>query len=242
MYYLWVLAVIAAFALATLGIVRLQLWSALQFAWVEFAILSIFSAIGGAIHARRLALGFEPRVSPERVNAKAEAERQRQRQRLLDEIFQLVHARQSQRANGPLTAWLAHADASHLADDARVITHAALNWHNQRGVTTVLQILLGSLVTANSHTVAMETLLYVLEKQPEFTLTSELHTLRLAQWAITDGRPRLALQILTRYERQCSRSTLEQRGQIAARRFAYQDGCASERVTFPWDAARGANR
>ena len=32
-------------------------------------------------------------MSPERVNAKAEAERQRQRQRLLDEIFQLVHAR-----------------------------------------------------------------------------------------------------------------------------------------------------
>ena len=32
-YYLWVLAVIAAYALATLGIVRLQLWSALQFAW-----------------------------------------------------------------------------------------------------------------------------------------------------------------------------------------------------------------
>src|SRR5208283_6123741 len=139
MYYLWVLAVIAAFALATLGILRLQVWSVLQFAWGEIAILSIFSAIGGAIHARRLALGFEPRVSPERVNAKAESERERQRQRLLDEIFQLVNARQSQRADGPLTAWLAHADPSHLADDVRVITHAALNWHNPRSVTTVLR-------------------------------------------------------------------------------------------------------
>ncbi len=201
LYYLWVLAVIAAFALATVEILRLHLWSALQFAWLELAILSIFSGIGGAIHVRRLELGFEPRVSPERVNEKAEAERLRQRQRLLDEVFQLVHARQSQRADGPLTAWLAQADPSRLADDARAIRQAALNWHNEQGVTTVLQILLGSLVAAERHTVVMETLLEVLDKKPEFTLTSELHTLRLAQWAVSDGRPRLALKILTRYER-----------------------------------------
>ena len=200
-YYLLILAVVAVVTLCAVYLASPALWPALRYALMELLILSAFSFIGGAIYARRGALNFEPRTSPERALAKVEATRRHDRQRLFDELYQCVNARQYQAVALPLHRWLQATDLSHLQEDVPAIAAAALNWHNPRGTTAVLRALITWLVDAGKPTEAVQTLRTAVERDADFSLTSESHTLALARSARTVGQPRLALQVLNRFER-----------------------------------------
>jgi hypothetical protein len=199
-YYLCVIAVIAALTMGAILAWRSPMWSMIRLALMELSVLAAFSFIGGAVYARRVSLGFEPRSSPERTQAKAETERRRRLQHFLDELFQFVNARQSQRAVQLLGTWLAQTAPGDLADDSRTIVGTVLQWHAERGASVVLRSLIGNLATAGKLALAMETLHTVLAQQADFTLDSEASALELARHARAIGQPRFALQILNRYE------------------------------------------
>ena len=198
--YFLVLAVITALSTIAVLLWHAPMWSPLRYAFLELSVLAAFSAIGGAVYLRRGALEFEPRTSPERVQELAESSRHRERQRMLDELFQLVNSRQSRRAAKLLQAWFAPSDPTAFAEDAHTVVQAALTWHNEWGTTLVLRGLFELLIAAVKPGVAMDSLRSVLANYPDFTLDSEPGTLALARWANASGQPRLALQILHRFE------------------------------------------
>ena len=200
-YYLWVLTAIAALCTAALLFWRTPLWSPVRYGLIELCVLSIFSLIGGAVYARRGRLQFEPRSSPERIDGITTANRHRQRQLMLDRVYQLVNARKSQHAAEPLKSWLSSLDSAQVHEDAQVIATTAAHWHNARGATLVLRCLIDQLLAAGRAAVAFHILRDALALDPEFTLDSEPHTLTLVHYVLTTGQPRLALQILDRYQR-----------------------------------------
>lgn len=200
-YYLCVLAAIAALCSAALLLWSAPLWSSVRYGLLELAVLSTFSLIGGAVYARRGPLQFEPRSSPERVQDTAAADRHRQRQLMLDRVYQLVNARQSQRAAEPLKSWLSSLDIAYLHEDALIIATTASQWHNARGVTLVLRCLIGELLADGHSAEALHAMRAALAQDPGFTLDCEPHTLLLARYVLTLGQPRLALQILDQYQR-----------------------------------------
>ena len=71
--YAAVLGIIAGVILALWLTTQLALWMPVQFAFGMFALLSIFSSLGGALYERRHELGLETWHSPERT---ADKERQ----------------------------------------------------------------------------------------------------------------------------------------------------------------------
>jgi hypothetical protein len=198
-YYLWVLAAITGLGGAVLLAWRAPLWMAVRYGLSELAILATFSFIGGAVHARRGPVGFDPRASPERGHDLAMAQRKRQRQLMLDGVYQLVNARKSPQTAEPLRAWFSALDSAHVREDAQVIAGTAAQWHNARGATLVLRFLIAQLLATGHPAVALEILRGALTRDPEFTADSEPDTHALARYLLTTGQPRFALQILDRY-------------------------------------------
>jgi len=219
-YYLWIIAMIAALSALAVLAWRAPLWPALRFAFAELAVLEAFSLIGGAVYARRLPLGFEPRRSPERIQARVAAEIQRQLQQLLDELFQFVNARQSERAVQHLGHWLAQCDPGHLGEDARTITGTVLQWQSERGTTILLRGLIGHLAGAGKLPLALETLHAVLAQRAGFSVGSESTAVALARHARANGQPHFALQILDRYAQQFPDSPWSETGQQLRRELA----------------------
>jgi hypothetical protein len=213
LYYLWIVAAIAVLAAVAVLAWRTPLWSAIRYALVELAVLEAFSLIGGAVYARRLPLGFEPRRSPERIQARVAAELRRQLQQLLDELFQFVNARQSERAVQHLAHWLAQCDPGHLAEDARAISATVLQWHSELGTTILLRGLIGQLADAGKLSLALEMLHAVLAQRAGFCVGSEPVAIELARHARASGQPRFALQILDRYAQQFPDSPWSEAGQ-----------------------------
>ena len=61
--------------------------------------LAMFSVLGGVLHARRHAVGFEPEYSPERRQRRDDRDRDRERDLLVDQVFAEFRAGRQQ------TAW-----------------------------------------------------------------------------------------------------------------------------------------
>jgi len=107
MMYAAVLAVIACFALGLGLLGKLALWLPLQLGIAMFAVLSIFSVLGGALYERRNELGLEARISPERI---AERQSRADSQKSADtvaEAYGLVRVGSHSKAWAVLQDWLA---------------------------------------------------------------------------------------------------------------------------------------
>jgi hypothetical protein len=84
--YVGIVALVLVYALSLLALRALLPWwvliPAAQFAW-----LSVYALIGGALYEERAALGHEAIDTPERRAARARLERERERQRFMDTIY-----------------------------------------------------------------------------------------------------------------------------------------------------------
>ena len=65
---------------------------------LQLLLLLVYAAIGGALYERRLELGFEPRISPERAAERVEAERLARRQQFIDGLYKDLRVREAPRA------------------------------------------------------------------------------------------------------------------------------------------------
>ncbi|HUK01404.1 MAG TPA: hypothetical protein VLW26_03900 [Steroidobacteraceae bacterium] len=198
-YYLLIILVIAAYALALIYLAQTALWSYFWYCLAEFAVLSVFSLIGAVLFARRHELEFEPKRSPERTAAAAEEERVKRRSAMLDDVFGPMRVQEFERALIPLKHWLAKSQEATLDLDARAIVSTAVRWNSQRGLDVVAQQVVAHLVRAGHVDTALELLGVALAHDPGCSLSQEHETVMLANRARTTGQRALALQILRNY-------------------------------------------
>jgi hypothetical protein len=196
-YYLLILCVTAGYALALQR--RTALWEFAWYALLEFAVLSVFSLIGGVIFLRREQLGFEPRSSPERQASAAEAERLQRRARVLDQAYGFVRVSEHRQAVAALGEWLGSVDARHVALDARAIMTQAARWNSDRSLAAVSQFVIAYLMQGARLDLALEALDAALAHLPGFALDSESATLLLARRARAQGQTALARSMLENF-------------------------------------------
>jgi len=220
LYYPVVLALIAAACLAFISVNYLRLWLTVRFMLMEVCILACYSVIGEAIFARREAVGFAARFSPERKLEQESQQRNKLRQRAIDEIYEAVNARQYISAATRLDAWLTEVDTKYVRADAQAIAAAAVLWRNDPGTAAVLRGVLLWLMAKSQSAEALEITRSALARLPNFSLTTEPATLALAEIARSLGQPRLASKVLDNFSQQYPAI------QLSARALALRSECA----------------
>jgi hypothetical protein len=115
--YALVLVIIASYTLLIALLERWAPWLPLQFALILFALLSLFSTLGGALYERRHELGLETSVSLERTQALQQAQELHQSERLVTEAYGKQRAGSHTEAWQLLQHWLTN--RGHDPDDYR---------------------------------------------------------------------------------------------------------------------------
>jgi hypothetical protein len=175
------------------------LWTVLRVALLMQLWLFTFAALGGAVHARREQLGYEPEHSPERSRARADAEQARERNRFMEALFaqtrsgRLAEALESVRQR-VLTADSAVAELSWIHDWATA-------WEDPRLANALAQDLLPRLLAFGRTGEALRITKARLQADPAFRPALAAQTLRLAELARAGGDRALARRLLEEFER-----------------------------------------
>ena len=120
----------------------------------QLLLFSLATALGTAVHARRLELGFEPSRSPERDSEHAARREARAHAEVADELFALIRVRRTADAWAAATAWL---DRSGRQPDAhRWLRDRALSWGEAAFADSLNDLLVGRLVALGRRGEALE--------------------------------------------------------------------------------------
>ena len=196
--YLVLLAMMLGIGVVVVLLLRLGVTRVVLYVAVELLVLAFYAAIGGALHDRRIDLGFDPLNSPERQSEREAAEHVRLRQAMLDAVYASTHA--GNYTDGPkrLKDWFAGPDAQ-LVPDAHAATRQVLAWQKDRAVAETLRTLASLCLEARQPAVALSTADAAVGRIPAFALASEAEALALAQYASQTGRRGLARRLLDNY-------------------------------------------
>lgn len=193
---LWVLFCAGLSVLVTLS----GLWLFVQIAALQLLLLLTCAFIGGAVYMRRVELGFEPLVSPERTALREEQDLHAQRQRMIDAIYNLVQMRRPVEALATVRQWLEGAASHHLPADVKAILLAGANWSEKRGFVALLRGLAPLLISMRQPGLAFAAVEAGLAAAPGFTLEQESDALRMIRFALQTGRKRMAATLLANLE------------------------------------------
>jgi hypothetical protein len=144
-YYLGILAVMAVAAALIVIRGRTGAWNIWTYAVTEVAVLTTFSMLGGALFERRLELGFEPMVSPERRMEKEEREHARRLNTMLDYFYAQMRINKHEFALEALRQWLAQTDEQCVVADAHRIIARVAAWNDSKILSATSQALLSEL-------------------------------------------------------------------------------------------------
>lgn len=193
--YLVVLAVIAiyiagiAFLLPRISFLPLELAIAL------FAILSIFSMLGGVLYERRHELGIDTRHSPERSADLERREELRRDEALVAEAYGLVRVGSHTKAWAVLQDCLAAHGRS--VENYHWLCERVASWTDPRYVTRLTEEYLDKLLALREDGRALDVVADRLERDPSFRPKTAAATLRIAHCAARGGgRPRIARALL----------------------------------------------
>jgi hypothetical protein len=188
---------------ALLGVLvtKSALWTLAQFASLELLILLAYAFIGGAVYIRRLDLGFEPRVSPERVERRGEQERAEQLQQMIDGLYRDLRVREPSRAIADLKRWIAAANAQQLPGDVHAILAAGARWSEPRGLQLLLRALIPQLLAMQQQALAFAATETGLGAAGTFTPEHEGDVIATTRYALQTGRKRVAATLLANYLR-----------------------------------------
>jgi hypothetical protein len=140
-YYLLVLAVIGLFAALVKALQQMDLGTFERDALLEFGILTVFAILGSAVFLRRIEIGFEPRLSPERAIERDNREHLRQLDEILSEAYGQARLKRYERAASVIKGWLSNTDATNIPDDIDVILQRVGGW----GDPAALKIIEGAI-------------------------------------------------------------------------------------------------
>ncbi len=144
-YYLGILALILAAVALVFALNGMDAWSILTIAAAEVAVLTIFSAIGGALFGRRLQIGHDPIVSPERQLEKDNLQHIRGLSAMLDDIYNQTRLGKHEVAVARLRQWFAQSDGQRIVSDAHTIQDRVRAWNNADTMALVSQTLVAEL-------------------------------------------------------------------------------------------------
>ncbi len=203
-YYPLAVLVTALCVLLGVLVAKSPLWSVLQFAALELLVLLAYAFIGGAVFVRRLDLGFEPRVSPERVEMRGEQEREAQRQRMIDGLYRDLRVREPARAIADARSWIEAASPQQLPGDVQAILAAAAHWTEPRGLQLLLRSLIPQLLSMRQPGLAFAAVETGLAAASNFTPEKESDAVAAIRFALQTGRKRVAATLLTNFLRSTS--------------------------------------
>jgi hypothetical protein len=197
-YLLAVLWVVVCVALGVL-VAKSGMWIFVQLAVQQLLLLLACSFIGGAIYMRRVELGFEPLVSPERVALREEHHVSAQRQNMIDTLFGQVRSRHQVEALANVRQWLEKAAPHQLPGDVKAILTAGASWSEKRGFALLLREMAPLLISMRQPGLAFAAVEAGLAAAPGFTLEQEGAAVMMIRYALQTGRKRLAATLLANF-------------------------------------------
>ncbi len=195
-----VLLVIFAVCLVLGLLWKLDLWVPLEIAFGMFAILSIFSFLGGAIYERRHELGIETWVSPERTAELKSKEEWRGHEKLVLDAYGLMRAGSHIKSWQMLFDWLKSRGFS--PEDYRWLCERTVKWDDPRYITRLTEDYVARLLVLKRTGEALDAVAQRLNLDPNFRPKSAADTLSVAQLAARGGgASRVARILLVRLRR-----------------------------------------
>jgi hypothetical protein len=183
--YAAVLGIIAG-VIVVLGLTaKLALWMPVEISVGMFAVLSIFSSLGGALYERRHELGLETWHSPERT---AEKERQadlEQSEHLVTEAYGQVRVGAHTNAWALLQSWLE--SRGHAVEDYRWVRDCVVAWPDPRYADRLTQEFVDRLLAAKRDGEALDAVRERLRVDQAFRPKSAGATLHVARLAARGG-------------------------------------------------------
>jgi hypothetical protein len=198
MQYLVLLAMMLGIAAVGVLLLRLGVTRIVLYVAVELMVLAFYAAIGGALHDRRIDLGFDPLQSPERRSQREADEHVRRRQAVLDAVYTSTHAGNYVEGPRRLKEWLEGPEAQ-LVPDAHATVQQAMAWQKDRAVAETLRTVVSHCVGTGQPAVALTTAEAALKRLPAFAVASEAEAITMAQYASQTGRRGLARRLLDNY-------------------------------------------
>ena len=201
--YPLILALILSY-IALLGLIgKFEPWFALSMGLAMFAVLSVFSFLGGALFERRLELGLETYHSPERTEELQRIEAVRESERVVTEAYGQLRAGSHVKCWAVLQEWLTR-QGSH-PEDYRWLCEHVLNWEDSRYITRLSEDYVDRLLALKRNGEAVDLVAQRLLADQHFRPKSAAATLSIAQLAARGGgMPRVARALLadfgTRFE------------------------------------------
>jgi hypothetical protein len=191
-----VLLVIFGVGLALSLLWRLDLWAPLEIALGLFAILSVFSFLGGAIYERRHELGIETWVSPERSAELKSREESREHEKSVLEAYSLMRAGSHVKSWQVLFDWLKGRGFS--PEDYAWLCERTVTWDDPRYITRLTEEHVARLLVLKRTGEALDAVAQRVNLDPNFRPKSAADTLSVAQLAARGGGvPRLARILLS---------------------------------------------
>jgi hypothetical protein len=204
-YLLAVLWVVLCVALGVL-VASSGMWMFLQLFVQQLLLLMVCAFIGGAVYLRRVELGFEPLVSPERAALREEQDVSAQRQQMIDTVFGHVRVHHQADALAAVRSWLEKAAPHQLPADVKALLAAGTSWSEKRGFALLTRDLAPLLISMRQPALAFAAVEAGLAASPAFTLERESDAILMIRYAVQTGRKRLAATLLTNFMTATSRA------------------------------------
>lgn len=193
--YALVLATIGGYALLIALLGTWGLWLPVEIALVMYCILSVFSALGGALYERRNELGLEAWTSPERTEERLRKQQLRQSEHDVTEAYGQMRAGSHTRAWQLLQTWLT--TRANAPDDYRWLCSRVAAWEDPRYVTRLTEDYVDRLLTLQRNGEALDVVARRLADDPSFRPKSAAATLQIARLAAGGGgTPQVARMLL----------------------------------------------
>jgi hypothetical protein len=211
-----VLALIATYILVLGLLTKLNLWLPVQLAIDMFAILSMFSALAGAVYERRHELGLDTWHSPERtVERQLNAERH-QSENIVTEVYGLVRAGSHVKAWQMLQTWLE--SRAHSTEDYRWLCDRVSSWQDSRYANRLTEEYVARLLILKRNGEALDAVTRRLRSDPGFRPKSAAATLQIAQLAAHGGGvPSVARALLSDFSQRFAGDPLMESANALAR-------------------------
>jgi hypothetical protein len=144
-YYLGALGLMAAAATLIFVMEKMDAWNMLTIAVAEVAVLTVFSTLGGALFVRRLEIGHEPIVSPERQVENEDREHSRALSAMLDDLYTQARLKKHEPALNILGQWFAQTDDRYIVSDANTIGARVAAWNDSKALGWISRALVAEL-------------------------------------------------------------------------------------------------
>lgn len=198
-YYLMAVVWLVLCVGAAVLLMQSGMWLALKIAALQLLLLLAFAFIGGALHARRVELGFVPLVSPERIDERKEDQRIAERQRVIDGLYVELRGNEPARALASARQWIETLPSQHVTSDVRALIDAGSRWSEPRRYSALLRGLLPQLLSRRQQGMAFAAAEAGLAAMPTFAPEQEADTIALVRYALQTGRKRLAATLLENF-------------------------------------------